>query len=78
MSPVVLNGHSDASTHLNGRLSWQGVKKAYVDGFGTRAIHVGSEPSSDTGAVIPSISLSTTYKQQGVGIHKVSTAYHFR
>ncbi|KAH9918715.1 pyridoxal phosphate-dependent transferase [Epithele typhae] len=44
---------------------------ASLDGFGTRAIHVGSEPSEETGAVIPSISLSTTYKQHGVGNHKV-------
>ncbi|KAF9788670.1 Cys/Met metabolism PLP-dependent enzyme-domain-containing protein [Thelephora terrestris] len=40
------------------------------DGFGTRAIHVGSEPNSETGAVIPPISLATTYKQDGVGKHK--------
>lgn len=38
--------------------------------FGTKAIHVGSDPSSETGAVIPSISLSTTYKQDSVGVHK--------
>ncbi|KAK7468385.1 cystathionine gamma-lyase cys3 [Stygiomarasmius scandens] len=40
------------------------------DGFGTRAIHVGSEANPETGAVIPPISLSTTYKQDGVGNHK--------
>ncbi|CAK5268400.1 unnamed protein product, partial [Mycena citricolor] len=39
-------------------------------GFATRAVHVGSEPDSHTGAVIPPISLSTTFKQDGVGIHK--------
>jgi len=39
-------------------------------GFGTRAIHVGSEPSALTGAVIPAISLSTTYKQDSIGVHK--------
>jgi cystathionine gamma-lyase len=33
-------------------------------GFGTRAIHVGSEPDPNTGAIIPAISLSTTYKQE--------------
>ena len=38
--------------------------------FGTRAIHVGSEPNAQTGAVIPSISLSTTYEQTSVGVHK--------
>ncbi|RIA95270.1 cystathionine gamma-lyase [Glomus cerebriforme] len=39
-------------------------------GFGTRAIHIGQEPDPNTGAVIPPISLSTTYKQYGIGIHK--------
>ena len=47
-----------------------GLKKR-VDGFGTRAIHVGSEPNTETGAVIPPISLSTTYKQDAIGVHKV-------
>ncbi|KAG8703267.1 hypothetical protein FRC09_004266 [Ceratobasidium sp. 395] len=39
-------------------------------GFGTRAIHVGAEANAETGAVIAPISLSTTYKQDGVGKHK--------
>ncbi|KAF8327710.1 uncharacterized protein EI90DRAFT_1676409 [Cantharellus anzutake] len=43
---------------------------ASTAGFATRAIHVGSEPSGETGAVIPAISLSTTYKQYAIGIHK--------
>jgi len=43
-------------------------------GFSTRAIHVGSEPDALTGAVIPAISLSTTYKQDSVGIHKACTS----
>ena len=43
---------------------------SHVDDFGTLAIHAGSEPSSETGAVIPPLSLSTTYKQDGVGNHK--------
>ncbi|EPQ50454.1 hypothetical protein GLOTRDRAFT_141532 [Gloeophyllum trabeum ATCC 11539] len=54
-------------TATNGVNGVHGVEK---DGFGTRAIHVGSEASPETGAVIPSISLSTTYKQNGVGKHK--------
>ncbi|THU83777.1 hypothetical protein K435DRAFT_843908 [Dendrothele bispora CBS 962.96] len=60
------NGHASngAVPNTNGHAS----KKQ--DGFGTRAIHVGSEASSETGAVIPPISLSTTYKQNGVGNHK--------
>ena len=36
-------------------------------GFSTRAIHVGSEPDPATGAVVPSISVATTYLQDGVG-----------
>ncbi|KAH6892777.1 cystathionine gamma-lyase [Coprinopsis sp. MPI-PUGE-AT-0042] len=38
-------------------------------GFGTRAIHVGSEPDPVTGAVIPPISLSTTFAQKEPGVH---------
>ena len=45
--------------------------KKRVDGFGTRVIHVGSEPNRETGAVIPPISLSTTYRQDAIGIHRV-------
>lgn len=76
MSPVaIFNG--EPSTTTNGEPSnangLNGLKtKHHIDGFGTRAIHVGSEPDPATGAVIPPISLSTTYKQDGVGNHKVS------
>lgn len=39
--------------------------------FATRALHIGSEPSLESSsAVIPSISLSTTYAQSKVGVHK--------
>jgi cystathionine gamma-lyase len=51
-------------THTN-------MLKKHIDGFGTRAVHVGSEMNEETGAVIPPISLSTTYKQSAIGIHKV-------
>ena len=37
------------------------------DGFNTRAIHAGQEPDPATGAVIPPVHLTTTYKQDGVG-----------
>ena len=47
-----------------------GIKK-HIDGFGTRAVHVGSDANEETGAVIPPISLSTTYKQSAIGVHKV-------
>ena len=34
-------------------------------------VHVGAEPDEATNAVIQSISLSTTFKQDAVGVHKV-------
>ncbi|KAI0732636.1 Cys/Met metabolism PLP-dependent enzyme-domain-containing protein [Fomitopsis betulina] len=61
MSPALINGTTNGL---------HGDQKGPHDGFGTRAIHVGSEPNPETGAVIPSISLSTTYKQDSVGNHK--------
>src|SRR5262245_26518648 len=36
-------------------------------GFETRAIHAGQEPDPTTGAVIPPIYATSTYKQDGVG-----------
>jgi cystathionine gamma-synthase len=39
-------------------------------GFETIAIHAGSEPDPATGAVVPPISLATTFAQEGVGGHK--------
>ncbi len=38
--------------------------------FETRAIHAGQEPDATTGAVVPPISLATTFAQDGVGQHK--------
>lgn len=35
--------------------------------FGTVAVHAGQDPDPHTGAVIPALSLSTTFKQQSVG-----------
>ncbi|KAF8626445.1 hypothetical protein AX15_004870 [Amanita polypyramis BW_CC] len=59
---------SDGSHGVSGA---NGIKKPVnLDGFGTRAIHVGSDPDPATGAVIPPISLSTTYKQDSLGVHK--------
>lgn len=63
MSPSLLQ--NDAPTITNG------LKNIHQDGFATRAIHVGSEPDKLTGSVIPAISLSTTYKQDAIGKHKV-------
>lgn len=38
--------------------------------FETKAIHSGQEPDKETGAVIPPIHLSSTFKQAEVGVHK--------
>ncbi|MQA35042.1 cystathionine gamma-synthase [Modestobacter roseus] len=38
-----------------------------MTGFDTRAIHAGQDPDPATGAVIPPLHLTTTYKQDGVG-----------
>ncbi|KDN39542.1 hypothetical protein K437DRAFT_259035 [Tilletiaria anomala UBC 951] len=64
---------AEAASALNGKKHATANGHAPVHtklGFATRALHVGSEPSSETGAVIPAISLSTTFKQDGVGNHK--------
>jgi cystathionine gamma-synthase len=37
------------------------------DRFETLAVHAGSEPDPQTGAVVPPIQMSTTFKQDGVG-----------
>lgn len=37
-------------------------------GFSTRAVHVGQEPDPVTGAVVPPLTLATTFAQDGVGV----------
>jgi cystathionine gamma-synthase len=39
-------------------------------GFETRAIHSGQEPDATTGAVVPPITLATTFAQDAVGKHR--------
>ena len=39
-------------------------------GFETRAIHAGSDPDPSTGAVVPPVSLATTFAQAAVGEHQ--------
>jgi cystathionine gamma-synthase len=41
-----------------------------ADGFETRAVHAGQEPDPATGAVVPPITLATTFAQSAVGVHK--------
>jgi cystathionine gamma-synthase len=40
------------------------------DGFETRAIHTGQDPDPHTGAVVPPLSLATTFAQEAVGKHR--------
>ncbi|TPX33248.1 hypothetical protein SmJEL517_g03840 [Synchytrium microbalum] len=42
----------------------------HSDGFGTLAIHAGQDPDPTTGAVIPPISMATTFAQAAAGVHK--------
>ncbi|KAH9478060.1 Cystathionine gamma-lyase [Psilocybe cubensis] len=73
MSPALSFGATNGINGINGHSAvptTNGVAKKRLDGFGTRAIHIGSEANDETGAVIPPISLSTTYKQQAIGVHK--------
>ena len=43
-----------------------------MNGFNTRAIHVGSEPDPVTGAVNPAVYLTSTYAQDAVGVARFS------
>ncbi|KAJ7773377.1 Cys/Met metabolism PLP-dependent enzyme-domain-containing protein [Mycena metata] len=81
MVALTLNGNTNANGHTNGTTNHASASNGHASngvhkseeaswGFATRAVHVGSEPSTETGAVIPPISLSTTFKQDSVGIHK--------
>ena len=38
--------------------------------FATRCIHAGQAPDPTTGAIMPPVSLSSTYVQQSPGVHK--------
>ena len=56
---------TDSITHHESKISsTSGNEKKK---FATIAVHVGSEPDSVTGAVVPPISLATTYAQKGLG-----------
>jgi cystathionine beta-lyase/cystathionine gamma-synthase len=48
------------------QVSWNDAEFA----FETRAIHAGQDPDPTTGAVIPPIYQTSTYVQEGVGVHK--------
>ncbi|KND01786.1 cystathionine gamma-lyase CYS3 [Spizellomyces punctatus DAOM BR117] len=47
-----------------------GAPRHVAGGFGTLAVHAGQDPDPITGAVIPALSLSTTFAQSAAGVHK--------
>ena len=58
---------ADYLTGLLSRVEHVTQEHAEKAGFETRAIHAGYEPDPTTGAVIPPIYATSTYKQDGVG-----------
>ena len=52
---------------MNEQAHGQPQEQSNKAGFETRAIHAGYEPDAATGAVIPPIYATSTYKQDGVG-----------
>jgi cystathionine gamma-lyase len=58
------------ASNTNG--STNGHHSRHHDSYTTRAIHVGSEPDPSTGAVVPSLSVATTFLQDGIGKDRVS------
>jgi len=57
------------STVEQNKESTQPIMSEENYGFATRAIHVGQDPDPVTGAVIPALSLATTFKQKAAGVH---------
>ena len=63
--------HRRAHVPVTGRAPrWVSSPSGTRLGFETRAIHAGQDPDPATGAVIPPISLSTTFAQDAVGDHQ--------
>lgn len=72
VSASLSNGHSLSNGTTNGAshpLKSKPTSPRTTDGFSTLAIHTGSHPDPSTGAVIPPISLSTTFAQSSPGVH---------
>jgi cystathionine gamma-synthase len=67
MSNAEDDARASVAASASGRGAERGRSRADKQGFNTRAIHVGQDPDPATGAVIPPMHLTTTYKQDGVG-----------
>jgi cystathionine gamma-synthase len=48
----------------------QGPSGLHYDAFETRTVHAGQEPDPATGAVVPPITLASTFVQDAVGVHR--------
>ena len=60
----MVDAHSTNGSNGNGAGSHD--DKGHSDHYTTRSIHIGSHPDPSTGAVVPSLSVATTYLQDGV------------
>jgi cystathionine gamma-synthase len=67
MSNAEDDARASVAASASGRGAERGRSRADKQGFNTRAIHAGQDPDPATGAVIPPMHLTTTYKQDGVG-----------
>ncbi|KAK7719961.1 cystathionine gamma-lyase cys3 [Diaporthe eres] len=68
MTVPVLNGHANGTGHAHDQpIETPPRAPSPAQGFGTLAVHAGSPHDPATGAVIESISLSTTFAQNAVG-----------
>jgi cystathionine gamma-lyase len=64
MAPIAFGSPVDRHTALDGP---NNVDHESLDAFGTRPVHAGSDPDLTTRAIF----LSTTYKQHGIGDHRL-------
>ena len=71
MTPNLPDSEDYAKSYQKLPNSTTDITNGHTLGFSTRAIHVGQAPDPTTGAVIPPISLSTAFAQDGIGVHKV-------
>lgn len=67
VSPLPLRPHERLGTKADGSIDTPVRASTPIHNFGTLAIHAGTHLGPGTGAVIPAISLSTTFAQTAVG-----------
>lgn len=67
VSPLPLRPHERLGVQANGSIDTPHRASTPVHNFGTLAVHAGTHLDPATGAVIPPISLSTTFAQTAIG-----------